>query len=100
MRPRRLTEDEVKQRLAELPAWSLSAQGDALERSFRFRSFAEAFSFMTEIAFAAERLDHHPEWTNVYARVDVRLTTHDSGGVSERDLALALLMDRAASIRD
>lgn len=69
--------------------WTLSADGKALERSFRFKDFSEAFSCLTRVALHAEKIDHHPEFTNVWNRVDFRLTTHDSGGVTARDLALA-----------
>lgn len=73
--------------------WRLSDDGTALEKEFRFGSFPEALSFMLRAGFAAERLNHHPEWRNVYNRVDVRLTTHDTGGLTEKDLALAAEMD-------
>ena len=69
--------------------WSLSADGIALERDFKFKDFAAAWTFMCRIAAEAERLDHHPEWSNVYNRVSIRLTTHDTGGISDLDLALA-----------
>ncbi|HEX6083115.1 MAG TPA: 4a-hydroxytetrahydrobiopterin dehydratase [Thermoanaerobaculia bacterium] len=60
-----------------------------MERPFEFRTFAEAFSFMTELAFAAERRNHHPDWSNVYNRVTIRLSTHDAGGITEKDHELA-----------
>ncbi len=66
---------------------------NALHHEFRFADFAEAFSFMTAVAFAAERLGHHPDWTNVYNRVAIRLTTHDAGGVTDRDYELAREID-------
>lgn len=69
--------------------WSRSADGKALERRFTFKDFAEAFAFLTRVALHAEKADHHPEFTSVWNRVDFRLTSHDSGGVTERDLALA-----------
>ena len=69
--------------------WSKSADGKALERSFRFKDFSEAFAFLTRVAMHAEKVDHHPEFTNVWNRVDFRLTTHDTGGVTERDRKLA-----------
>ena len=69
--------------------WSKSADGKALERSFRFKDFSEAFAFLTRVALHAEKVDHHPEFTNVWNRVDFRLTTHDTGGVTERDRKLA-----------
>lgn len=90
----------VIQQLEELPGWALRADGRALVRQFRFRNFAEAFGFMTECALAAEKADHHPEWTNVYSKVDVALTSHDTGGVTERDFRLARVMSRAAESRN
>ena len=69
--------------------WSTSADAKALERSFRFKDFSEAFAFLTRVAMHAEKVDHHPEFTNVWNRVDFRLTTHDTGGVTERDVKLA-----------
>jgi 4a-hydroxytetrahydrobiopterin dehydratase len=69
--------------------WSKSADAKALERSFRFKDFSEAFGFLTRVAMYAEKVDHHPEITNVWNRVDFRLTTHDTGGVTERDIKLA-----------
>ncbi|HUO21350.1 MAG TPA: 4a-hydroxytetrahydrobiopterin dehydratase [Caulobacteraceae bacterium] len=84
--------------VARLPGWAESGR-DAITKTFRFRSFPEAFAFMTEIALVAERMDHHPEWFNVYDRVEVTLATHDAGGVTEKDVALAQAMDRAAEGR-
>jgi 4a-hydroxytetrahydrobiopterin dehydratase len=77
--------------------WSRSADGKALEKSFRFADFSEAFAFLTRVALHAEKADHHPEFTNVWNRVDFRLTSHDSGGVTERDIALAQAIDAIAS---
>ena len=70
-----------------VPSWE--TRDNALQRRFEFRTFAEAFSFMTEVAFAAERRNHHPDWSNVYNRVTIRLSTHDAGGVTEKDVELA-----------
>lgn len=69
--------------------WALSADGKALEKSFRFKDFSQAFAFLTRVAMHAEKVDHHPEFTNVWNRVDFRLTTHGSGSVTRRDLDLA-----------
>jgi 4a-hydroxytetrahydrobiopterin dehydratase len=69
--------------------WELEDSGKALVRSFRFNDFSEAFGFLTRVALYAEKADHHPEFTNVWNRVDFRLTSHDTGGVTERDLKLA-----------
>ena len=78
------------------PDWTLSEDGKALERSFRFKDFSEAFAFLTRVALHAEKVDHHPEFTSVWNRVDFRLTTHDSGGVTERDADLARAIDGLA----
>ena len=79
--------------LAALPAWRHDATRDALQRSFKFGDFNQAFAFMTALALYAERHDHHPEWCNVYNRVDITLTTHDAGGLTERDIAFARRAD-------
>jgi 4a-hydroxytetrahydrobiopterin dehydratase len=83
--------------LAELPLWQAVEAKEAICRAFVFKDFSQAFGFMTQIALAAERMDHHPEWFNVYNRVEVVLTTHDAGGVTGLDLELAQLMDRLAA---
>lgn len=92
----RLTPEEIEAGLAELGGWRLEEGGLAIVRTFSFRNFSEAFGFMTRAALAAEKLDHHPEWSNVYKTVEVRLTTHDSGGLTALDLDLARRMNRAA----
>jgi 4a-hydroxytetrahydrobiopterin dehydratase len=74
--------------------WSLEEGGKALVRTLRFKDFSEAFAFLTRVAMHAEKVDHHPEFTNVWNRVDFRLTTHDTGGVTERDLKLAEAINR------
>ncbi|MGC6484801.1 MAG: 4a-hydroxytetrahydrobiopterin dehydratase [Candidatus Puniceispirillales bacterium] len=84
-------------RLAELPGWVLREDGKAITREFRFANFNAAFGFMTRAAIAAEKMDHHPEWFNVYNKVDVTLTTHDKGGVTDLDLALARAMNTMAA---
>ena len=76
--------------------WTLSDDGKALERTYRFKDFAEAFAFLTRVADHAEQVDHHPEFTSVWNRVDFRLTSHDSGGVTARDMALAEAIHRLA----
>jgi 4a-hydroxytetrahydrobiopterin dehydratase len=73
--------------------WHRVEGRDAITRSFTFKNFSAAFGFMTRVAMLAEKMNHHPEWANVYNRVDVTLTTHDTGGVSERDLKMAQIMD-------
>lgn len=75
----------------ELPDWTVD--GEHLKRSYRFADFSEAFAFMTRVALLAEAQDHHPEWFNVWNRVDIALTTHDAGGLSARDLKLAKAID-------
>jgi 4a-hydroxytetrahydrobiopterin dehydratase len=77
--------------------WSLSGDGKALERSYRFKDLSEAFAFLTRVAMHAEKVDHHPEFTNVWNRVDFRLTTHDAGGVTDRDVELAKAINGLAS---
>ncbi|HEX8232536.1 MAG TPA: 4a-hydroxytetrahydrobiopterin dehydratase [Caulobacteraceae bacterium] len=83
--------------LARLPGWTAAHGGKAVRRTFKFESFRDAFAFMARAALEAERLDHHPDWFNSYKRVQVMLTTHSSGGVTEIDVKLAQAMDRAAS---
>jgi len=79
--------------LARLPDWALSADGLAISREWVFADFVAAFGFMARVAILAEKQDHHPEWSNVYNRVSIRLTTHDAGGLSQRDIRLALAID-------
>jgi 4a-hydroxytetrahydrobiopterin dehydratase len=88
-----LDEDERAVALDELDDWDYDDARDAITRQFVFADFVEAFGFMTRVAILAEKADHHPEWTNVYARVDILLTTHDAGGLSARDVALAHAID-------
>lgn len=96
----RLTDDERAIVSTALPGWAHHLERDALTRGFEFADFAEAFGFMTRIAIIAEKMDHHPEWSNVYNRVAILLTTHDAGGLSERDLALALAIEDAVAKTD
>ena len=93
---RKLTADARRTALAGLEGWSEVEGRDAITRTFAFKDFNEAFGFMARAALVAEKLDHHPEWFNVYNRVEVTLSTHDAGGVTERDIALASAMDRLA----
>ena len=83
----------VREALAEFGQWQHDADRGAIRRSFRFADFAQAFGFMTQVALAAEKADHHPEWTNVYNRVDIMLTTHDAKGLTQRDFDLARQID-------
>ena len=85
----RLTETELADLLSELPGWTLREDGKAIVRTFRFIDFNEAFGFMTRVAIYADKADHHPEWFNVYNRVEMTLTTHDADGLSTRDAAMA-----------
>ena len=82
--------------LAQLPGWTAADGRDAIAKEFRFADFNAAFAFMTSVALHAEKHDHHPEWFNVYNRVEVTLATHDAGGVTQKDLALARFMDEMA----
>lgn len=89
----------IAEKLAALDGWSLGEDGKSIRRQFKFKTFGQAFGFMTESALAAEKLDHHPEWFNVYSRVEVTLTTHDQGGLTEHDFKLAAAMNKAAASR-
>jgi len=95
-RPKQLSGDAIEEALAEdsLAGWSL--KNAKLHREFMFRDFVSAFGFMTQSALVAEKLDHHPEWFNVYNRVEVELTTHDAGGITALDLKLARAMNEIA----
>jgi len=92
--PQKLAGDARKAALAGLPGWTDLMERDAIFRKFVFRDFSEAFGFMTRAALVAEKLDHHPEWLNVYRTVEVTLSTHDAGGLTEKDIALATAMDK------
>ena len=83
--------------LKELPQWREVEGRDAIARKFQFKDFNAAFAFMTRAALLAEKMDHHPEWFNVYNRVEVTLSTHDAGGVTEKDIAMAKAMDSYAA---
>lgn len=89
-------EDRLKA-LASIPAWNAVEGRDAIARQFHFKDFNAAFGFMARVALIAEKADHHPEWFNVYNRVDVTLSTHDAGGLTEKDIALAHAMDAIAA---
>ncbi|MET0239241.1 MAG: 4a-hydroxytetrahydrobiopterin dehydratase [Sphingobium sp.] len=91
--PKPLSPDERDAALATLPEWTYDADRDALYRQFKLKDFSAAFGLMTRIALEAEKADHHPEWSNVYNRLQIWLTTHDAGGVSKRDVALAEKID-------
>ena len=88
-----LTDTEV---MSQLSGWSIVQGRSAIMKSFKFKGFGQAFGFMTEVALIAEKMDHHPEWFNVYSRVDVTLTTHSAGGITDLDVKLAQAMDLIA----
>ena len=95
--PQKLTGEARSAGLAALQDWAEVPGRDAMRRVFVFKTFSEAFGFMTRIALVAEKMNHHPEWSNVYKTVDVTLATHDAGGLTELDLKLAQAMDRIAA---
>ena len=87
----KLTDTDIAAAMTSVPGWTQKADG--IERQYKFADFVTAFAFMTRTALLAEKADHHPEWSNVYNKVDIRLTTHDAGGLSRRDFALAQAID-------
>jgi len=89
----RLTDEERAAALAELTGWTLADDRDAIVREVRFADFSAAWGFMARVALLAEAADHHPEWSNVYDRVTILLTTHDANGLSQRDVAMARAID-------
>ena len=88
-----LTDEERIEALSELPGWTMHEHKDAITRDFAFHDFSEAFAFMTRVALLAEAQDHHPEWSNVYNRVSITLTTHAADGLSARDIRMANSID-------
>lgn len=92
MRPGKLSPSEIEEKLKSLPDWKL--QGNYLHRDFKFRDFVAAFGFMTRVALEAEKLNHHPEWKNVYNSVSITLNTHDAGGITELDFKLAASINK------
>lgn len=95
--PEKLSPEARRVALAALPDWRAVDGRDAITRTFTFADFNAAFGFMTRVALVAEKQDHHPEWSNVYRTVVVTLSTHDAGGLTERDVALARAIDRIAA---
>lgn len=89
----KLSDDARKAALQSLSGWAWVEGRDAIRKSYVFKDFVAAFGFMSQAALIAERMDHHPEWFNVYKKLDVTLSTHDAGGVTEKDIALARAMD-------
>jgi len=92
--PTKLGEKQIENALCALPGWAL--RGGKLHREFRFADFSAAFGFMSRVALAAEKRNHHPEWSNVWNRVEIDLVTHESSGITERDIALALAISELA----
>lgn len=92
----KLAAEARREALSALAAWADTEGRDAIRREIRFANFNRAFAFMTRVAMKAEKMDHHPEWANVYNRVEITLTSHDCGGLSDRDIEMAKFMDRAA----
>lgn len=92
--PDRLAPDALAAALADLPGWSHDAAAGVLRRDCRFADFSEAFGFMARVALAAEKLDHHPDWSNSYNRVTIALSTHSAGGITDLDVALARAVSR------
>lgn len=90
----RLNDEERRKALTELDGWTETPGRDAITKDFKFRNFSEAFGFMTRVALIAEKIDHHPEWSNVYNRVSVTLTTHDADGLTALDIKLAHAMEK------
>ena len=94
----KLAIEDLKQALKRLPDWQLAQGREAITRKFQFVDFDAAFAFMTRSALMAAKMDHHPEWFNVYNKVEVTLATHDAGGVTKKDIALAAAMDGYAAL--
>ena len=94
---KKLSPNTRNESMKKLKEWKKTRGRDSIEKEFIFSDFQAAFSWMTRIALFAEKMDHHPEWYNIYNRVDITLTTHDSGGVTEKDITLAKAMEMAAS---
>jgi len=90
----KLSAAQLKNSLSTLKSWRIVADGSAISRSFKFADFTDAFAFMTRVALAAEKMDHHPEWSNVYNKVEITLSTHDAGGLTANDIALATIIDK------
>lgn len=99
MKREKLESAAIRELLGDLEGWTLDDASGSISKTFKFASFVEAFGFMAESALAAEKLNHHPEWSNVYSRVEVKLNTHDAGGLTELDFKLAKAMEKAATRR-
>jgi 4a-hydroxytetrahydrobiopterin dehydratase len=90
----KLDKDAIKEALAGLQGWALAADGGSINRTFTLRNFSEAFAFMARVALAAEKMDHHPDWSNIYKTVNITLNTHDAGGLTALDMELAKKINR------
>ncbi len=99
MKMEKLERPAIDRLLGEIAGWTLDDAAGSISKTFKFANFVEAFGFMAESALAAEKLNHHPEWFNVYSRVEVKLNTHDAGGLTELDFKLAKSMEKAAARR-
>jgi 4a-hydroxytetrahydrobiopterin dehydratase len=93
----KLSDQDIESRIGALAGWTYDAPAKAIRRSLKFADFSQAFGFMTQVALAAEKADHHPDWSNSWNRVDIALSTHDQGGVTEKDFALAAAIDGFAA---
>lgn len=91
---KQLPADTVDNALKSLTGWNLSADATSIHKDLKFQDFNQAWGFMNRVALLAEKMDHHPEWFNVYNRVEIKLTTHDAGGISERDITMAKAIDQ------
>lgn len=91
--PQKLETTDVNDRLRALPQWELAADGLSMSKTFKFKDFNQAWGFMSRVAVLAEKMNHHPEWFNVYNRVEVKLNTHDAGGLTELDFKMATAME-------
>ena len=89
----KLSDEERKSWLDALDGWDMAKDRDAIERTFKFKDFSEAWAFMSRVALMAEKYDHHPEWSNVYNTVEIALTTHDAGGLTQKDFEMAAVID-------
>lgn len=96
-RPTELSDSARSQAMTEIDGWEYDAEAKAISKTFLFKDFSEAWGFMNRAALLAEKMDHHPEWFNVYNRVEVRMTTHDAGGVTELDIKMAIAMESYAA---
>lgn len=98
MARQKLDRNAIDEAMADIDGWKLAGDGLSIHKTFTFKNFSEAFAFMTRSALAAEKLDHHPEWSNVYKTVEVKLNTHDAGGLTMLDFDLARRMNRYAGV--